>query len=303
MKNMFHLQHLVTESANPASSGLSAMSIAEQIDLMNAENQKAVLCLESQTRQIERVIEKTSEALQGGGRLVYMGAGTSGMIGLMDALECPPTFGVPEGVVIGLLAGKDHAFSNADVEDSRELGKQDLEAIGLNAGDIVIGLAASGRTPYVLGGLAFAQEIGASTAAVVCNPDTPIARLCPDTIEAVAGPEVLTGSTRLKAGTATKLVVNMISTLSMVRLGKVYKNYMVDVQLANEKLIERGVHIVCETTGFSKEKAKETLVAAHGHVKSAVVMGMASCTLPEAERYLAQAGGSIDALLRQKDMR
>lgn len=256
---MENFELLVTERADERSCDLSAMSIEEQVRLMNEENYRALDCLESQYDKIVRVIEKCVEALKRGGRLIYMGAGTSGMIGWLDALECPPTFGLEPKRVLGLLAGGPDGFLHAGVEDHEENGRRDLEKIDLCQDDLVIGLAASGRTPYVMGGLRYASKVGASIAAIVCNEKSPISQLCPLTIEALSGPEVLTGSTRLKAGTATKLVCNMISTLSMVELGKVYKNYMVDVQMSNEKLVDRGGRIVCDTTGCSRQEALKTL--------------------------------------------
>lgn len=293
---MVELEQLITEQPNEKSANLSEMRLEEQISTMNNENMNAVRCIESQTAMIERVIMETSAALEKGGRLIYIGAGTSGMIGWLDALECPPTFGTRPEKVLGLLAGGVDGFSNAGVEDHKENGKADLENIQLKSNDIVIGLAASGRTPYVLGALEYAQKIGARTVAVVCNPHSLIAKMCPLTIEAVSGPEVLTGSTRLKAGTATKLVVNMISTLSMAQLGKVYKNYMVDVQLSNEKLVDRGIRIVCETTGCTRQRAVSLLQKADGHVKTAIVMQQEGCSKKEAEKLLDQADGRIDAI-------
>ncbi len=219
---MIDLSKLTTEQENPRTKQLSAMGIREAIEIMNEENLQAVKCIESQYDRLERVIEMTSDALERGRRIVYIGAGTSGRIGLLDAVECPPTFGVDYETVIGLIAGGENAFVKAveGAEDSKEQGRADLEAIHLSKEDVVIGLAASGRTPYVIGALEYARQIGAHRAAIVCNEKSPISQICPLTIEAIAGPEVLTGSTRLKAGTATKLICNMISTLSMIRIGK-----------------------------------------------------------------------------------
>lgn len=293
---MVELEQLITEQPNKKSANFSEMSLEQQINTMNDENMNAVRCLESQTTKIKRVIMETSAALKKGGRLIYIGAGTSGMIGWLDALECPPTFGTEPEKVLGLLAGGVDGFSNAGVEDHKENGKADLERIALTENDMVVGLAASGRTPYVLGALEYAQNIGAKTAAVVCNPNSLIAKMCPLTIEAVAGPEVLTGSTRLKAGTATKLVCNMISTLSMAQLGKVYKNYMVDVQLSNEKLIDRGVRIVCETIGCTRAEAVSLIQSADGQIKTAIVMGKKGCSKSYAKALLDKADGRIEAV-------
>ncbi|WP_290140453.1 N-acetylmuramic acid 6-phosphate etherase [uncultured Dubosiella sp.] len=299
---MIDLSTLTTEQENPKTKQLSSMTIRETIEVMNEENLRAVTCIESQYDKLERVIETTSDALERGGRIVYVGAGTSGRIGLLDAVECPPTFGVGYETVIGLIAGGNNAFVKAveGAEDDKLQGRVDLEAIHLTANDVVIGLAASGRTPYVMGALEYAREIGASVAAVVCNENSPIARMCPLTVEAVPGPEVLTGSTRLKAGTATKLICNMISTLSMIRIGKVYKNYMVDVKMTNEKLVTRGTNIVMAVTDCSQEHARHALNAADGQVRTAIVMILLDCAKEDAEAALAKAGGRIENLVKEE---
>lgn len=299
---MIDLSKLTTEQENPRTKQLSAMGIREAIEIMNEENLQAVKCIESQYDRLERVIEMTSDALERGGRIVYIGAGTSGRIGLLDAVECPPTFGVDYETVIGLIAGGENAFVKAveGAEDSKEQGRADLEAIHLSKEDVVIGLAASGRTPYVIGALEYARQIGAHRAAIVCNEKSPISQICPLTIEAIAGPEVLTGSTRLKAGTATKLICNMISTLSMIRIGKVYKNYMVDVKMTNEKLKTRGVNIVMSVTDCSKEQAQKALEMAQGQVRNAIVMILLGCSKEEAEAALEQAGGQIQKLVKEE---
>jgi len=299
---MIDLSKLTTEQENPRTKQLSAMGIREAIEIMNEENLQAVKCIESQYDRLERVIEMTSDALERGGRIVYIGAGTSGRIGLLDAVECPPTFGVDYETVIGLIAGGENAFVKAveGAEDSKEQGRADLEAIHLSKEDVVIGLAASGRTPYVIGALEYARQIGAHRAAIVCNEKSPISQICPLTIEAIAGPEVLTGSTRLKAGTATKLICNMISTLSMIRIGKVYKNYMVDVKMTNEKLNTRAVKIVMSVTDCSKEQAQKALEMAQGQVRNAIVMILLGCSKEEAEAALEQAGGQIQKLVKEE---
>ncbi|MFA1015362.1 N-acetylmuramic acid 6-phosphate etherase [Dubosiella newyorkensis] len=299
---MIDLSKLTTEQENPRTKQLSAMGIREAIEIMNEENLQAVKCIESQYDRLERVIEMTSDALERGRRIVYIGAGTSGRIGLLDAVECPPTFGVDYETVIGLIAGGENAFVKAveGAEDSKEQGRADLEAIHLSKEDVVIGLAASGRTPYVIGALEYARQIGAHRAAIVCNEKSPISQICPLTIEAIAGPEVLTGSTRLKAGTATKLICNMISTLSMIRIGKVYKNYMVDVKMTNEKLKTRAVNIVMSVTDCSKEQAQKALEMAQGQVRNAIVMILLGCSKEEAEAALEQAGGQIQKLVKEE---
>lgn len=299
---MVDLSRMSTEQVNPNTTELSSMSIREAIEVINRENYNAVSCIEPQYEMLERVIEVTSQALEQGGRIIYMGAGTSGRIGLLDAVECPPTFGVDYNTVIGLIAGGDNAFVKAveGAEDSPKLGAEDLKKIGLSEKDVVIGLAASGRTPYVIGGLKYAKEAGAKYCAVVCNKDSEISRLCPMTIEAEPGAEVLTGSTRLKAGTTTKLILNMISTISMIRIGKIYKNYMVDVKMSNEKLIARGTNIVSAVTGCSREEAKKALAESDGGVRTAIVMILLGCGKEEADSALKTVNGRIQNLVREE---
>lgn len=299
---MVDLSRMSTERVNPNTTELSSMSIREAIEVINRENYNAVSCIEPQYEMLERVIEITSQVLEQGGRIIYMGAGTSGRIGLLDAVECPPTFGVDYNTVIGLIAGGDNAFVKAveGAEDSPELGAEDLKKIGLSEKDVVIGLAASGRTPYVIGGLKYAKETGARYCAVVCNKDSEISRICPLTIEAEPGAEVLTGSTRLKAGTTTKLILNMISTISMIRIGKIYKNYMVDVKMSNEKLIARGTNIVSAVTGCTREEAKKVLKESDGSVRTAIVMLLLGCGKEEADSALKTVNGRIQNLVKEE---
>ncbi|NBI89906.1 N-acetylmuramic acid 6-phosphate etherase [Lachnospiraceae bacterium] len=298
---MVDLSKMSTERVNPNTAELSSMSIREAIEVINRENYNAVACIEGQYEMLEKVIHVTSDVLEQGGRIIYMGAGTSGRIGLMDAVECPPTFGVDFNTVIGLIAGGDNAFVKAveGAEDSQEFAVEDLKKIGLSEKDVVIGLAASGRTPYVIGGLKYAKEIGAKYCAVVCNKDSEIGQICPLTIEAEPGPEVLTGSTRLKAGTTTKLILNMISTISMIRIGKIYKNYMVDVKMSNEKLVTRGTNIVSAVTGCSHEEAKEALAKSGGGVRTAIAMLLLGCGKEEAESALQAVNGRIQSLEKE----
>lgn len=299
---MVDLSRMSTERVNPNTAELSSMSIREAIEVINRENYNAVACIEPQYEMLERVIEITSQVLEEGGRIIYMGAGTSGRIGLLDAVECPPTFGVDYNTVIGLIAGGGNAFVKAveGAEDSPELGAEDLKKIGLSEKDVVIGLAASGRTPYVIGGLKYAKEAGARYCAVVCNKDSEISRICPLTIEAEPGAEVLTGSTRLKAGTTTKLILNMISTISMIRIGKIYKNYMVDVKMSNEKLIARGTNIVSAVTGCSREEAEKALAESDGGVRTAIVMLLLGCGKEEADSALKTVNGRIQNLVKEE---
>lgn len=300
---MIDLSKMTTEKMNSNTTEFSSMSIRQAIEVMNNENYHSVKCIEEQFDTLEKVITITSEVLEQGGRIIYMGAGTSGRIGLLDAVECPPTFSVDYNTVVGLIAGGDNAFVKAveGAEDSKSFGVNDLKKINLNRKDIVIGLAASGRTPYVIGGIEYAKEIGAKYCAVVHNKNSEIKKICPLTIEAEPGPEVLTGSTRLKAGTTTKLILNMISTISMIRIGKIYKNYMVDVKMSNEKLMTRGTNIVSDVTGCSKETAKEVLMKSNGGVRTAIVMILLDCTKEEAESALERVNGRIDNLVKERE--
>ena len=292
---MLDLTKIKTEKSNPNSENFSEMSIREAVELMNAEDFNTVECIKDQFTNIEKLIEQTSNALKNGGRIIYMGAGTSGRLGLLDAVECPPTFGVDYEMVTGLIAGGENAFIKAaeGAEDKTSEGKDDLEKISLTNKDVVIGVAASGRTPYVIGGLEYANSIGAVTGSIACTTDSEIGKISKFPIEVVPGPEVLTGSTRLKAGTSTKLVLNMISTISMKEIGKVYKNYMVDLKLSNNKLSVRGLNIVKEVTGCSDDVAKEKLELADGHVKLAIVMILFDFDKEEAENALENAQGNI----------
>lgn len=300
---MIDLSKMTTEQVNPNTVHLSAMSIREAVEVMNHEDYNAVKCIESQYDMIEKVITMTSDALEHGGRIIYIGAGTSGRLGLLDAVECPPTFGVDYNTVVGLIAGGDNAFVKAveGAEDSKQFAIDDLKKINLSEKDVVIGVAASGRTPYVIGGLEYAKSIHAKTCGLVCNRNSEIEAMCKHTIVVEPGPEVLTGSTRLKAGTATKLVLNMISTISMIRIGKVYNNYMVDVKMSNQKLITRGINIICSVTDCSQEKAKATLVKADGSVKTAIVMVLLDCDKDCAEEALSKSKGRIQEIMDTKE--
>ena len=297
---MIDLSEMPTETVNENSKNLSSLSALEAVKLFNQEDFKAVKCIESQYENITKVIELTSYALSNGGRIIYMGAGTSGRLGLIDAVECPPTFGVDYNTVVGLIAGGENAFIKAEegAEDSLEFGRVDLDKINLTSKDVVIGIAASGRTPYVIGGLNYAKEKGCKIGSIVCNYNSKIKEICESTIEIVPGPEVLTGSTRLKAGTATKLVLNMISTISMINQGKVFKNYMVDVKMSNEKLIQRGINIICAVTDCNEELAKEKLIKSNNSVKEAIVMILLDCNHQSAKSQLEKANGYIDRLVR-----
>jgi len=294
------LNLLVTESRNSNTLNLDKMSSIEICAAMNHEDEIAVLAVRKVLPAVAQAVETAKEAIQSGGRLIYIGAGTSGRIGMMDAVECPPTFGVPNDLVIGLMAGNSSAFQTAheNCEDIRDNGVQDLQSINCNKKDFVVGLAASGRTPYVIGALSYAKQIGCRTAAVACNPDSAIGAIADIRIEPICGPEVLTGSTRLKAGTAEKTVCNMISTGAMVMCGKAYQNYMVDVKPTNQKLFERAVTIIMKTTECDENMARRLLVKSGEKVKTAIVMQKLHCSREIAEEKLIKAKGYITLAIR-----
>ena len=292
---MIDLSVLVTESRNKETMGLDQMTPLEIVAIMNREDGKAVEAVGEVLPQIARAIAWCTDSLKQKGRIIYMGAGTSGRLGVLDAVECPPTFGVSPDVVVGLMAGGSAAFVKAveGAEDSQTLGEEDLKKIHLSPADIVIGLAASGRTPYVIYGLRYAKKIGCRTVAVSCNRDSEIGKEADLAIEPVPGPEVLTGSTRLKAGTVQKMVLNMISTGSMVGIGKVYQNLMVDVVQTNMKLITRAENIVMTATGCTREEARDSLEEAEGSVKLAITMILLQCSAKSAKTRLNRAGGYV----------
>ena len=294
-----NLTGMTTEKRNPRTMQLDTMSELEIVTTMNEEDARVPLAIAKKLPQIAQAAHWAAEAFEQGGRLFYMGAGTSGRLGVLDAAECPPTFGVAPGMVVGLIAGGEQAFLKAveGAEDDRALGQSDLEAYGLNAKDVVIGIAASGRTPYVLGGLAYARSVGCRTAAIACNTGSEIGRAADLAIEVEVGPEVLTGSTRLKSGTAQKLILNMISTASMVRTGKVDQNLMVDVMQNNEKLHTRAENIVIDATGVTRPEARSAIDAAGGSVKVAITMLLADCSADEARSRLEKAGGHVRAAI------
>ncbi len=295
MNKTIDLSKMTTEARNPLSVELDNMTPLEVVTLMNNEDTKVPQAIKPHLKQIAQAVQWCINSLENGGRIIYMGAGTSGRLGVVDASECPPTFGVPAEMVVGLIAGGERAFIKAveGAEDSAQLGADNLRELELNSNDTVIGLAASGRTPYVIGGLEYSNSLGCNTVAISCNENSAIGKVAKLAIEIIVGPEVLTGSTRLKAGTAQKLVLNMISTASMVGIGKCYKNLMVDVMQSNEKLHVRAQNIVMEVTGISREEAKATLELANGSVKKAIVMILANCNGEEADSKLAVAHGHV----------
>jgi len=295
-----NLKNMSTETRNQNTMNLDIMSPLEVVTVMNQEDAKVPAAITPALPNIAQCVTWAIESIEAGGRIIYMGAGTSGRLGVLDAVECPPTFGVAPEVVVGLIAGGEKAFVKAveGAEDSRELGRQDLVDIDLQKRDIVIGIAASGRTPYVLGGLAYAQEVGCHTVGISCNPGSAVGAAAELAIEVVPGPECLTGSTRLKSGTCQKLILNMISTATMVGCGKAYQNLMVDVMQTNEKLVVRAQNIVMEATGCDRETAAEKIGIAGGNAKTAITMILADCGLEEARERLAKAKGHVREAIR-----
>lgn len=292
---MIDLRSMTTEARNKASLNLDEMTPLEVVSVMNSEDAKVPEAIKPHLPEIANVVTWCTEAIKKGGRIIYTGAGTSGRLGIVDASECPPTFGVSPDLVVGVIAGGHGAIFKAveGAEDSKELGVEDLKALNLNKNDVVIGLAASGRTPYVIGGLEYANSLGCHTVSLSCNENSEIGRVAELKIEVVVGPEVLTGSTRLKSGTAQKLVLNMITTATMVSLGKCYGNLMVDVMQSNSKLVVRAQNIVMDVTGVSREVAADTLEKAHDSVKVAIVMILASCNYEDAIAKLEKADGHV----------
>ena len=290
-----NLRGMSTETRNQNSMDLDIMSPLEIVTLMNREDARVPEAITPALPKIAQCVTWAAESIQNGGRILYIGAGTSGKLGILDAVECPPTFGVSGEVVVGLIAGGDQAFDKAmeHAEDSPEMCREDLAKIHLQPRDIVIGIAASGRTPYVLGGLTYAREVGCRTVAIACNLGSAIGQAADLAIEVIPGPEVLTGSTRLKAGTCQKMILNMISTATMVRCGKAYRNLMVDVVPSNEKLVARAQGIVMEATGCDRVTAAETLAKADNHAKTAITMILADCTAEEARQRLSKANGHV----------
>ena len=296
---MIDLAKLTTESRNPRTMNLDEMSPLQLVSVMNQEDLHVVSAVKAVLPQVATAVQWAKEALEAGGPLIYFGAGTSGRLGVLDAVECPPTFGVSSDVVVGLIAGGERAFVRAveGAEDDPELCKKELLAINLKESDLAVGLAASGRTPYVIGGLRYAKEIGCRTVAIACNKDSAIGKEADLAIEPTPGPEVLTGSTRLKAGTAQKMILNMISTGSMVGIGKAYQNLMVDVQQTNNKLVVRAQNITMAATGCTRDEAVAALHEANGSAKVAIVMLLTKVSAKEAQNQLDAAQGHVrDAL-------
>ena len=289
------LERLVSEERNPRTMDMDLLPTVELLRRINDEDKGVAYAVEKVIPEIAACVDRIADAFAKGGRLIYMGAGTSGRIGVLDASECPPTFRVPPTMVIGLIAGGYDALTKATegAEDSQARGAEALAEIGLTDKDIVVGIAASGRTPYVIGGLNHARKVGATTVALSCNPHSAIAAIADIAISPIVGPEVLTGSTRMKAGTAEKLVLNMLTTASMVKIGKTYQNLMVDLKASNRKLVARAARIVMQATDCTLEEAEAALAQTHNDVKLAILVTMTGMNPAEARFALEGAGGFL----------
>ncbi|MDR2277769.1 MAG: N-acetylmuramic acid 6-phosphate etherase [Vagococcus sp.] len=289
------LENLTTEKRNEDTLNLDKLSIIETVTKMNQEDEKVIAAIDKKKESIAAVIEQVVKSLKNGGRLFYFGAGTSGRLGILDAAECVPTFSTDPELVQGIIAGGESAMTVAveGAEDSITLAEEDFRERGLTDKDIVIGISASGRTPYVIGGLKYAAEVGATTASISCNENAEISTFASFPIEVTAGPEILTGSTRLKSGTLQKLILNMISTISMVHLGKVYGNLMVDVKPTNEKLVERAKNIIVEATGCTKEEATHYFEDSDEQVKLAIIRILTKTSKEEGLALLEANDGFI----------
>ena len=294
------LSTLITEQRNPNSMHVDSLSALEIVQLMNEEDKQVPLAIEKCLPQIAQAVERIVAAFQQGGRLVYIGAGTSGRLGVLDASECPPTFGVSPEMVKGIIAGGERALRHPieGAEDSKAQAVVDLQTIQLSSKDVLVGIAASGRTPYVIGALEYAKSLGSVTVSIASNPNSAMANIVDIAIDTVVGPEVLTGSSRLKSGTAQKLVLNMLTTASMILMGKCYQNLMVDVQASNEKLKARAIHIVMQATDCDKALAEETLKQADQNAKLAIMMILSGLDRVQAEALLEKHQGKLQLALK-----
>lgn len=292
-------ENLLTEQVNPASDGIDALPTARILEIINAEDRHVADAVAREIPAIARAVDAIVAAIQRGGRLFYIGAGTSGRLGVLDAAECPPTFSADAELVQGIMAGGEQALARATetTEDDPAIGARDLRERGFTSRDVLVGIAASGRTPYVLGAVAEARRLGAVTAGISCTPDSELARAVHIAITPLTGPEIVAGSTRMKAGTATKLVLNMLSTAAFIRLGYVYGNLMVNVQPKNSKLADRARRIIAKAAGVSYEAAGDLLSAAGNKVATAIVMAKTGADREAAEQRLAAANGRISEAL------
>ncbi|WP_314869583.1 N-acetylmuramic acid 6-phosphate etherase [Aggregatibacter kilianii] len=293
------LEKMLSEQRNPNTLHIDSLPSLDIVTLLNNEDKLVALAVEKNLPQIAQAVERIVAAFQAGGRLVYMGAGTSGRLGVLDASECPPTFGVPSSMVVGLIAGGETALRNAveGAEDNLAAGEQDLRHINFSRKDVLVGIAASGRTPYVIGGLNYAKQLGATTVSLVSNPNAVMSDIADIAITTVVGPEALTGSSRLKSGTAQKMVLNMLTTAAMIRLGKCYQNLMVDVQATNQKLKARAIRIVMQATDCDQITAEQTLHTTNGNAKLAIMMLLSGLDKTQAETALAQNQGRLQSAL------
>ena len=294
------LSTLITEQRNPNSMNVDSLSALEIVQLMNEEDKQVPLAIEKCLPQIAQAVERIVSAFQQGGRLVYIGAGTSGRLGVLDASECPPTFGVSPEMVKGIIAGGERALRHPieGAEDSKKQAVVDLQTIQFSSKDVLVGIAASGRTPYVIGALEYAKSLGSVTVSIASNPNSAMANIVDIAIDTVVGPEVLTGSSRLKSGTAQKLVLNMLTTASMILMGKCYQNLMVDVQASNEKLKARAIRIVMQATDCDKALAEETLKQADQNAKLAIMMILSGLDRAQAEALLEKHHGKLQLALK-----
>ena len=294
------LSTLITEQRNPNSMHVDSLSALEIVQLMNQEDKQVPLAIEKCLPQIAQAVECIVAAFQQGGRLVYIGAGTSGRLGVLDASECPPTFGVSPEMVKGIIAGGERALRHPieGAEDSKTHAVVDLQTIQFSSKDVLVGIAASGRTPYVIGALEYAKSLGSVTVSIASNPNSAMANIVDIAIDTVVGPEVLTGSSRLKSGTAQKLVLNMLTTASMILMGKCYQNLMVDVQASNEKLKARAIRIVMQATDCDKTLAEETLKLADQNAKLAIMMILSGLDRAQAEALLEKHHGKLQLALK-----
>lgn len=289
------LSKMITEQRNPNSMNIDQLSALELVKVINQEDKQVPLAVEKCLARIAQAVEKIVQAFQNGGRLVYIGAGTSGRLGVLDASECPPTYGVPPEIVVGIIAGGERALRHPieGAEDNTERGKADLQAVNFSQKDVLVGIAASRRTPYVIGALEYAKSLGATTVSIASNPNSAMAQIAEIAIDTVVGPEVLTGSSRMKSGTAQKLVLNMLTTASMVMIGKCYSNLMVDVQASNEKLKARAIKIVMEATECDRTVAENTLKIAENNAKLAIMMILSDSDKTTAEQLLSKHHGKL----------
>lgn len=292
---------LITEEINIGTQNIDQMDPDNILKCINEEDKKVALAVERELPTISKAVGLIVSSIKKGGRLLYIGAGTSGRLGVLDASECPPTFKTDPELVKGIIAGGDYALRHAveGVEDKEEQGSEDLSAAALNSRDIVVGIAASGETPYVIGGLKYAQSIGANTISICCNPSSKISEYANVAIEVIVGPEVISGSTRLKAGTAQKMVLNMLSTATMIQLGKIYKNLMVDLQASNEKLKKRAIRMVILLTNLDQLQAESLLTQTEWNVKEAIVMNLAGIDYATAQQYLNRCDGRVAKAIKK----